>query len=357
MFSSTHIPGRGAARAVIAGFGLLLLAAACSDDDGTEAAGESGGEARPFDGETIELVVGYDPGGSFDDAARWLQPYLEEQTGATVVVENRPGAGNLIALNYVWASEPDGSVIGTLNGPGNTVTVLAETASDSVEFELPRFSYLAGLTSEPRLMTVGADSPYETFEDLLAADEEILLGVTGTSGSGYNDAVFMQSVFGDQIETEIVSGFESGAENQLALIRGEVDASFNLLGGELAAIEAGEIRGLVVLGNERSPLLPDVPAIVEYDLPADVMEMLDIHITISQLGVALVAPPDLPDDLLGPLSDAVFEAASDPALVEEATSRGVNWAPRTGAELKSAVEDALDAPAEYVELMREAATS
>lgn len=341
-------------RFAAAGSAALLLLAACADDGSTEPAA---GEEQSFDGTTIELIVGYDAGGSFDTAARWLQPYLEDVTGATVVIQNRPGAGNLIALNYVWASEPDGATIGTLNGPGNAVTVMTDTATESVEFELTDFSYLVGLTSEPRLMTVGADSPFETFDDLLAADEEVVFGVTGTSGAGYNDAVFMQSVYGDQMSSEIVSGFDSGAENQLALIRGEVDASFNLLGGELAAIEAGDIRGLVVLGHERSPLLPDVPAIVEYDMSAETRDLLDTHITVSQLGISLVGPPDMPENALAALSDALFDAASNPELVEDAQSQGVNWVPRTGEEVRKAVVAALDAPDEYVELMREAAAS
>ena len=307
-----------------------------------------------FEGQTISLVVGYDPGGSYDDAARSLQPYLEQVTGATVVIENMPGAGNLIALNHISSSAPDGLTIGTFNGPGNTVTVLTETATDSIQFDLAELSYLVGLTSEPRLMTVAANSPYQTFEDLLAAEEEVLLGVTGSSGAGYNDAVFMQEVFGDQFESRIVSGFESGAEAQLALIAGEVDVNFQLLGGELPAIEAGDIRGLVVLGQERAEALPDVPAIVEYDMSDDARELLDVHITVAQLGIILVGPPDMPEATLTAIQNALYEAASSEELVTDSRERGIAWNPRRGEEIREAVLAALDAPEAYVEMMRSA---
>lgn len=308
--------------------------------------------ARPFEGATIELMVGADPGGSFDDAARMLQPYLEETTGATVVIQNMPGGGTLIATNFVWAAEPDGLTIGTLNGPGATVSVITETAEDVIEFEIAEFSYLAGLTAEPRIMTVGPDSPFETFEDMLASDEPIRMGTVGASGSGYNDAIFLQNVFGDQVQFEIVTAFEGGGEVQLALIRGDIHASTGLLGGELAAIEAGEVRGLVVMGDERSDLLPDVPAVTEFDLSPEVLELFETHITISQLGIILVAPPDMPDDLLGPLQDAAYAAASDPELVAEAESRGVRWFARDSEAILEALSSALDAPTEYVEFMR-----
>lgn len=331
---------------------------AAADDTTTTAADEmtatTEASALPFEGQTITLVVGYDPGGSYDSAARWIEPHLEEETGATVVVENMPGAGNLIALNHVWTSEPDGTTVGTLNGPGTAVAVLTESAGDAIEFDLGGFSYLAGLTSEPRLLTVGADSEYESFEDMLAADEPIVFGVTGTSGAGYNDAVFMQAAFGDQLDIEIVSGFESGAETQLALVRGEVDVSGGLLGGELAAIEAGEISPLLVLGNERSEALPDVPNITEFELSEEAAELVDVHITIAQLGIILTAPPDVPADLLEPLRDAVMAAATNPDLIEEAQSQGVAWAPRPASEIEAAMQNALDAPQAYIDLMVEA---
>lgn len=346
---------------------LLLAVTACSDSDAvdqptedagapaeTEADADDGPSAAGLDLGTITTIVGYDAGGSYDDAARWLQPRLEEATGATNVVENVPGAGNLIALNQLWVADPDGATIGTVNGPGTVVTLLTDSAEAGIEFELTEFSYLAGLTSEPRLMTVGADSPYESFDDMLAADATITFGVTGTSGAGYNDAVFMQGVFGDQIDSQIVTGFESGAETQLALIRGEVDAAFNLLGGELSAIEAGDIRGLVVLSDERSDALPDVPAITEFELSEEALELLETHITIAELGIILAAPPDVDEDTLAALRAAVEAAANDPGLIEEAQAAGVNWAPRSGDEVHAAISAALDAPPRYVELMVDA---
>lgn len=353
---------------------MLLIAAGCSGaadepepepQDSGESAPEPEPEAEPepeepeadelpFAGETIRLVVGYDPGGSYDDAARWLEPHLEAATGATVVVENMPGAGSLIALNHIWTQEPDGTTIGTLNGPGTAVTLLTDSAGDTIEFELSEFTFLAGLTSEPRLMTVGADSPYESFEDMLASGETVQFGVTGSSGAGYNDAVFMQGIFGDQVDIEIVSGFESGAEAQLALIRGDVDAAFSLLGSEVAAIEAGDLRGLVVLSDERSDALPDVPAITEFDLDEETLDLLDVHMTIAELGINLVAPPNMPADLVEALRDAVWQAANEQALIDQAQAGSVAWAPRPGDEIRQAIEAALNAPDRYVELMVQA---
>lgn len=358
---------RNRAKLGLLGLALALPLAACSPAGpaattpaATPAATPTGQPATPtatdisWAGQTIRLVVGYDPGGSYDDAARSLAPYLEDVTGATVVVENMPGAGNLIALNHVSQSAPDGTTIGTFNGPGNTVTVMTETAAEELQFELEEMSWLVGLTSEPRLMEVAADSPWQSLDDLLASGEEIVIGVTGSSGAGYNDAILFQEVFGDQVETRLVTGFESGAEAQLALIAGEVDVVFQLLGGELPAIEAGEIRGLVVLAEERSDKLPDVQAISEFDLTDEQRALLLTHTTISQLGIILVGPPGMDEATLSALQDAVFEAASTPALIAEQQERGIAWNPRDGETIRQAVLDALNAPQDYIDMMREA---
>jgi len=354
--------------AILAAAGLL--AAACSQAAPATNAPSAPASAAPtaattasaaptdgeisWEGETITLVVGYDPGGSYDDAARSLQPYLEEATGATVVVENMPGAGNLIALNHVSQQTPDGTTVGTFNGPGNTVTVMTETAGEELQFDLAELAWLVGLTSEPRLMEVAATSPFQTLDDVLASEEEIVIGVTGTSGAGYNDAVLFQEVFGDQVESRLVTGFESGAEAQLALIAGEVDVVFQLMGGELPAIEAGEIRGLLVLDQERAEALPDVPAVSEYELTEEQSALLDTHIIISKLGIILVGPEGMDEATLSALQDVMLEAASDPELVADQQERGIAWAPRDGETIREAVLAALNAPEDYVEMMREA---
>jgi hypothetical protein len=106
------------------------------------------------------------------------------------------------------------------------------------------------------------------------------------------------------------------------------------------------------MGAERSELLPDIQAVTEFEMSETAREFFDTHITISQLGIILVAPPNMPEDILGPLQDAVYAAASDPELVAQAASRNVRWFPRDSEAILDAVSSALDAPTEYVEFMR-----
>src|ERR1700733_13707986 len=75
-------------------------------------------ERAYFGGKTVRLIVGYGPGGGYDAYARMIAPYLTHDLGASVVVENQPGAGGLTALNNLYVASPDGLQIMIVNGSG-----------------------------------------------------------------------------------------------------------------------------------------------------------------------------------------------------------------------------------------------
>ena len=79
-----------------------------------------------FSGKTVRFVVGYGPGGGYDAYARMLAPYLSKNLGATVIVENRPGAGGLVALNGVSVAPPDGLAMMIVNGTGAAYAQLTD---------------------------------------------------------------------------------------------------------------------------------------------------------------------------------------------------------------------------------------
>src|SRR3954469_839578 len=79
-----------------------------------------------FAGKTVRFVVGFGPGGGYDAYARMLAPYLSKNLGATVIVENRPGAGGLVALNGVYMAPPDGLTIMIVNGTGAAFSQLTD---------------------------------------------------------------------------------------------------------------------------------------------------------------------------------------------------------------------------------------
>src|SRR5262249_53401973 len=92
-----------------------------------------------FTGKTLRLIVGFAPGGGYDLYARMLAPYLSKNLSATVIVENRPGAGGLVALNGIYVSPPDGLTLMIVNGTGAAFSQL--TDQHGARYDLSKFGY------------------------------------------------------------------------------------------------------------------------------------------------------------------------------------------------------------------------
>ena len=149
----------------------LVLGAACRGAASQES------EKAYFEGKTVRIVVGYAPGGGYDVYARMIAPYLKKYLDATVVVENKPGAGGITALNGLYASPPDGLRIMLVKG--NAATMAQLTEQKGVRYDLRAFNILGGTGLSPDVMVVGAGSSIKSVEDLRTQKRTILWAATG----------------------------------------------------------------------------------------------------------------------------------------------------------------------------------
>src|SRR5680860_34694 len=135
------------------------VALAASTLSGAALAQDSSG----FPQRDIELVVGYNAGGGYSSWAQALAPALEDQLGddVNVLVRHMPGAGVVVATNYVYRAKPDGYTIGIFNLGGLAAT---QTASD-VMYDLTQMAWLGRLSLDPTIMVVGADSEFSKPSD------------------------------------------------------------------------------------------------------------------------------------------------------------------------------------------------
>src|SRR6476661_2537578 len=139
---------RSAASAVLS---LTIGAALCS---ATASAQEA--EREFYKGKTVRMVVGSGPGGGYDVFARMIAPYLAKTLGTTVIVENVPGAGGLVALNKLYIAPPDGLQISLVQG---TMAAVAQLTGDqAARFDLTKYTYLSTVGAPPGLWLVGPDS-------------------------------------------------------------------------------------------------------------------------------------------------------------------------------------------------------
>lgn len=305
-----------------------------------------------FSGEQVNFVVSFGEGGGYDTIARAMAPYLERELGADVFVDNRPGAGGLVAANSLFVGDNSGLEFGFFSGQGIAGAVVGE--AEGIDFQFGEFSYLARAAEDPRVFTVGAVSGYQTFDDVLAATD-FKFGSSGPGGSDHIDAnVLLSAISG--FNGEIITGYSGSAETELAATSGQTDGAAGTYGSRLSAIESGDHVAILAIAGERIAGIPDVPTILELEegVSADGRALLEAHLSFQKMGRMLLAPPGVPADRLEFLRLAFENVITDPGFLAEMEAIGQPITYLSGPDLELVAADVLNAPQVYVDLMREA---
>jgi tripartite-type tricarboxylate transporter receptor subunit TctC len=345
--------------ALTAALGCGLMLAACGGAEapadseapaGDAAAAECGPGGGSLEGETVRLVVGTDPGGGYDAYARMIAPYMADELGAEVVVENQPGAGGLLAINSMLAGETDGTHLLILNGTGNVSSQIAGV--EGAGFDLAALSWIGRLSSEPELVTVAADGPYETWDDVLAAAEEqtIQIGTTGLGSAAYINGAIVDRIY--ELNGELIAGYASASEAELGLIAGDIDVFPGNFDSRIKSIEAGDSAAVLTLDEERIEELPDTPTIFESeDLSEEDLELLEAHSNLTEMGRPVVSHPDTPEDVVAELRTALRCVVEDEELLAESEEIGRPITYLSGEEIEQVALELADPPQAYREFL------
>ena len=261
MKNVTRRPGRAGLTTAVAAAAAGLLLAGCGTT--TQGAGASEGV------EELKIIVPADPGGGWDQTGRAMQKDLQDNDLVdSAQVVNVGGAGGTVGLTQL-ANERDPN---TLMVMGLVMVGAIETnqASTTLEDTTP----IAQLTTEPLVVVVPADSPYQTVADLVEDIAERGQGVSVTGGSaGGADHILAGLMLKEHgvAPAEIADKlnyipFSGGGESLAALLGNKVDAGISGVGEYAEQVKAGKLRALAVSGEEASPALPDTPTLQESGL-------------------------------------------------------------------------------------------
>lgn len=346
LFSGTYA-------AVLTGVLVLIFNLALTQPVPAGLIGPEQRQSGSFEGQTIELVVPFDPGGGYDQYARQLAPALAEELGAkTVKVVNEPGAGGLVALNGLVSATPDGTTIQLLNMTGTLGGALAEARG--VEYEPEKFSYVGQITTEPDVAITARTGPIDTYAELVVAAKKggLRSAATGPGSNEYIDPLVLDQVLG--IDNEIVTGFGGSDEAALSLLQGNVDVYSRSLSSQLSTLESEDGTPVLVLGSERLEQYPDVPTILEVAQGEEAQKIAQHHVAILESGRTIAAPPDMDPERLEILREAFEEVATDPGFQEAGAQAGRPIVFKDGASVQTEVAKLMDAPAEYVDILKAA---
>jgi len=295
-----------APRALLGALGVCLAIA------GAPARAET--QAEFFKGKTIRLVNGGSGGSGYDLYSRMLAPWLGKYLGANVLVESRPGAGMMTAMNHVWGAAPDGLTL--MLAPGEGAVFAKLTEDPSLRFDLTKYPILARVNTAPRVLIVNPNGPYKTMKDFANPAKPIFIGANGkTDGASDTSAVLCHAL---KIPCKIMIGYPSSKDFSLAAIRGEVDGTILVDDSAARYSEGNQLRPLAVVSRERAPLMPDVPTIFDaLQLDSEAIWWIDFREDLRKIGRLLVSPPGIDAARLAFLRDISRKVLNDPEAVAE----------------------------------------
>ena len=300
--------------------------------------------AQDYPTRPVRWVLGFAPGGSPDAVARLITPQLTAQLGQSVVLDNRPGANGILAADIVAKSTPDGYTL--------LITSAAFAINPSIARKLPfdaikSFAPITNLaSSEALLLTVAPTVAANTVQELiqLARQGSARPGARlayGSSGVG-NVTHLATALFAARTGVDLTHvPYKGGGPVTVALISGEIQIAIANPGTLIGAVKAGRIRALAYNAPTRSPLLPNVPTMIETGVKG--MEM-----DSSWYGV--FAPAKTPTPIVAKLQAEIRKALGVAAVRDGLASIGMEPVGNTPAQFGKFVEASIKRSAELVKL-------
>ncbi len=270
--------------------------------------------AQFYKGKTVRFIVGVGVGGGFDAYARMLAPYIGRAMDATVVVENLPGAGGILALNQMMIAPPDGLRFKIVNGTPSLLAQILE--QDNIKYDLTKMPHLGLVAAEPWAVLVSPSSPIKSPADLVKPGQKIRWGGTGPTGGPSDGASITCEAL--KIDCRVVLGYRGSAEIALAMQRGEMDGLY-VTDASAATYDRGQqARVIAMAARKRSALLPEVPTLYEsLKLTSEQEWWLDFRSDLNTYGRVLVTMPGIPADRLAYLRQILAKVLTDPELIAE----------------------------------------
>ncbi len=270
-------------------------------------------DAQPVDWpvKPIRIVVPFAPGGNTDVVTRMTAQGLQPLLGQSMIVENRSGAGGVIAMEYVAKSAPDGyTLLMSSTGPHViSPSLVAKLPYDPIKDIAP----ISNVSSNALVLMVHPSLPVRTAKELIALARrmpgQLSYGSAGVGGTTHLSG----EMFGSMAGVKLVHvPFRGGAPATAAALGGEVAMTFANLSDALPQIKAGKLRPLGVTSATRQPQLPDLPTIGEAALPG--------YEVIVWNG--LIAPGATSPEIINRLASAVQKVVREPAFRTRLTEIG-----------------------------------
>ncbi|MCC6888061.1 MAG: hypothetical protein IT536_05940 [Hyphomicrobiales bacterium] len=298
---------------------------------------------------TITLIISTGAGGGYDVTARAVARHLPKYIpgNPTVVPKNMPGAGNILATNFMNnVAARDGTFIATI---AQATFLLQPLGDPGVRFDARTFYYLGSASADNSTIYAWHTAGIKTIADVY--EKELLVGATGVGSGTTVYPIIMNNLLGTKFR--IVAGYRTSREVDLAMARGEVGgrAGNNFQSFKNSHpdwVRDGKVVFLLQIGFERNREFPDVPLLTELaktDMHRQIFKMFSAPIAI---GRPYLTTPGVPPERAAALRKAFDDVMKDPQFLAESAKLDLDISPTTGPELGKIVSDLVNTPPDVV---------
>lgn len=259
--------------------------------------------AQPYPSRPVRIIVGFSAGSATDILARLMAERFSKTLGQSVIVDNKPGAGGSLGAELAKNAAPDGY---TLVAAGSGPFAINPALSSKLPYDAVRdFELIGNVVLTPQTLVTGAQSPYRSLKDLVAAAKarpgEVAYASLGAGSTSHLTIEAFQAAAGVKLNHV---PFKGSPDAQMQLMAGTIPLLSDTVSGVLAQVKSGKLRALAVAIPQRSPFLPDVPTVAEEGYPG-----------FESVGwIGLAAPARTPAAIVERLNAEIRAMLGDPAV-------------------------------------------
>ena len=307
-----------------------------------------------FKGKTLTIVTSTGPGGGYDAIARAISRHMPRYLNGqpTMIVQNMPGGGNVLATNHMYNVAPkDGTMIAVIN---NAIPLHQVLDGRGVRYDVRKFNWLGSTGAKNSVTFVWHTTGITSIQEVMS--REVTLGGTAPASDIVIYPTVMNNVLGTKFK--IVLGYKSSAEVSMAMERGEVQSRSNnytsLISDQPDWVKNKKITVLVQVGAARDKRLANVPLLTELARNDEERQVLSLISAPIALGQPYLAPPELPPARVATLRQAFAATLIDKGFLAEAEKLNFEIEPISGEDIAQVVNRTIEAPPHIVARAKEA---
>ncbi|MFN4283770.1 MAG: Bug family tripartite tricarboxylate transporter substrate binding protein [Alphaproteobacteria bacterium] len=308
-----------------------------------------------YAGKRVNVVIGYGPGGGYDQYARVFARHMGEYIPGkpTLVPQAMPGAGSRKAANWLYNVAPkDGTTIAMLGQ--NTATDQALKA-EGVQFDVRKFYWIGNMVVVNNTLAVWHTSGVKTIEE--ATKKSLNIGGTGAASPSVIYPQVANNLLGTRFK--IIAGYPGGGDVNLAMERGELDGRGSNSWASWKSTQADwlkekKVHILFQVGPKREPDLPDVPLLTELAKTPEQKKVFEVLSADVSVGRPFLTTPGVPAERVAALRKAFDDTIASKSFLADAEKLKMDISPMSGVDLQKIVTETVEMPDEIIALVKSA---